>query len=174
MPSARHLEERLKVSQSVSRQASSQSGSQLGKRAGGQARTNTWLSFFQWGGGGAQLQNKGNHVSGGTVGGRMAEDSNHGRQFKSWPLDAGARRPVATFFFLDLGSNPSKHKLLTPPQKNVIQFQGGRGLKIKKNPLGDCFVGQNNDITTNIMPWGMLLERPPKRGGVWRPRSRLI
>ena len=39
------------------------------------------------------------------------------------------------FFFLDLGSNPSKHKLFDPPSpvKDVIQFQGDEGLKIKKS-----------------------------------------
>ena len=26
----------------------------------------------------------------------------------------------------------------------------------------------------DMMPWGTLRERPPKRGGVWRPRLRLI
>ena len=61
LPSARHLEERLKVSQPVSRQASSQSGSQSGKQAG----RNTQALFSGWvvGGWGAQLQNKGNKAS---------------------------------------------------------------------------------------------------------------
>ena len=74
---------------------------------------------------------------------------------------------------LDPGSNPSNHKLLTPPPhpkptptpthppKIDIQFQGDRGLKIKKS-IGGLFFGQNNDFTrgwtSNIMPWGMLCE----------------
>ena len=57
---------------------------------------------------GPQLPNKGNQDSGGTFGGRMVEHLNH-----IHPAPA-ARRPVAPFFSLYLGSNPSKHKLLTP------------------------------------------------------------
>ena len=63
------------------------------------------------------------------------------------------------------GLNPSNHKLLTPPlpppQKMGSSFRGIEASK-SKFPLGDCFVGQNNDFTrgwtSNIMPWGMLCE----------------
>ena len=54
--SARHLEERLKVSQSVSRQASSESVGQAG-------REKHTVKLFSVGGRGAQLQNKGNQGS---------------------------------------------------------------------------------------------------------------
>ena len=59
---------------------------------------------------------------------------------------------------------PSYQKLLTPPppprKKSVIQFQGVRGLRMKKFIRGR--IGQNNDFTrgwiSNIMHWGMLRE----------------
>ena len=50
-----------------------------------------------------------------------------------------------------------------PPQKSDIQFQGIEASDPpKKNDLGDCLIGQNNEFTrgwtSNIMPWGMLRE----------------
>ena len=56
------------------------------------------------------------------------------------PILAGNRRhgPISSLaLLLDPDSNPSKHKLLPPPPtptplKCGIQFQGDRGLKIKK------------------------------------------
>ena len=75
-------------------------------------------------------------------------------------------------FFLDLGLDPSKHKKLTPPQPPTPLNCGSlRGIEASKskNPLGDCFVRQNNEFTrgwtSNIMPWGMLREPPPKKRG---------
>ena len=67
-------------------------------------------------------------------------------QFESQPAIAGAGRPIHSSFSSEDGSNPSKHKLLTPPpnppppplRKCDIQFQGDRGLKIKKS-IGGSF-----------------------------------
>ena len=57
-----------------------------------------------------------------------------------------------------------------PPQKSDIQLQGIEASESKK-PLGDRFIGQNNDFTrgwtSNIMPWGMLRKRHLKSGGVY-------
>ena len=88
------------------------------------------------------------------------------------------RPPAASSFAVP---DPSEHKLLTPPppppKKSDIQSQGMEASK-SKNPLGDHFIGQNNDFTrgwtSNIMPWGMLRERLPKKGGVRDTRLRLI
>ena len=71
---------------------------------------------------------------------------------------------------------PSEQKLCPPPpQKSDLQFSGIEALE-SKNPLGDCLIGQNNDFTkgwtSNIMPWGMRMT--PKKGGIRRPRLRLI
>ena len=63
---------------------------------------------------------------------------------------------------------PPPRRPPTPnPPKLWYPVRGIKALK-SKNPLGDCFVGENNDftrgLTSNIMPWGMLGEPPPKRG----------
>ena len=82
---------------------------------------------------------------------------------------AGPISRLVDFVVPDPHSNPSEHKLLTPhppPQKCDIQFQGIEASK-SKNPLGDCFVGQNNDFTrgctSDIMPWGILHESCAQR-----------
>ena len=92
-------------------------------------------------------------------------DSHVGGSIPGWPTSHPAAQ-AASFMTPDPHSNPSGHKLLTPPppNKSDIQFQGIKASK-SKNPLGDRFIGQNNDFTrgwtSNIMPWGMLHERPP-------------
>ena len=85
-------------------------------------------------------------------GSRWVGGSNHGR-----PTTGRADR-LTSFVLLDPRSNPSEHKLLTPappPKKGDIQLEASES----KNPLGNCFIGQNNDFTrgwtSNIMPWGM-------------------
>ena len=79
----------------------------------------------------------------------MVEWSNTGEQtawrwFESRPAGLADHRlsrwVPEPFFVLDPGSNPSNHKLLSPPPhpppKNGIKFQGDRGLKIKKSSGG--------------------------------------
>ena len=108
-------------------------------------------------------------------------------QNQQWSNENAAdHRPVGRRF--DSRSADYQRRQLTPPpplpptpthpsQKSDIQFQGIEASE-SKNPLGDRLIGQNNDVTrgwtSNIMPWGMLRERPPKRGGIQRPRLRLI
>ena len=97
------------------------------------------------------------------------------------PITGRAVRPPV-FAESDPRSNPPEHKLLTPPPppKSDIQFQGIEASE-SKNPLGDRFIGQNDDFTrgwtSNIMPLGML--SPPKgiyvvyppKGGVYDVRA---
>ena len=92
----------------------------------------------------------------GTLSGRVIEHSspkwpgaglNPGWRFADRQLRRSTPEP---FFILDPGSNPSNHKLLTPPPpnpptpppKNGIQFQGDRGLKIKKSIWGIVLLGK--------------------------------
>ena len=67
-----------------------------------------------------------------------------------------------SLFILDPGSNPSNHKLLTSQPQKMVSSMRGIEVSKSKNPLGDCFVGQNLDFTrgwtSNIMPWGMQRE----------------
>ena len=100
--------------------------------------------------------------------------------------------------FAGQGSNPIKHKLLTPPPhtpKMVPNYGGsmvgsdrldvpgnpsmgwggggGKGSK-SKNSLGDHFVSQNNGLQGVRHPISCLgvcyANKPPKRRGVWHPR----
>ena len=140
LPLARHLEERLIVRESVS-----QSGKQLVGQAGKQTgrQKHTVGLFFS---GELQLQTVWSKKYIGITNGRVVEhstcnqacvSSNPGR-----PSPATGDRPVR-FFSPNRGSNPSEHKLLTPPLpptplKCDIQFQGDRGLKMK-NSIGGSF-----------------------------------
>ena len=76
---------------------------------------------------------------------------------------------------------PSERKLLTPPtpppQKIDIQFQGIEASE-SKYPLGDGLIGQNNDFTKGLdiqyHALGYATRMTPKKGGIRRPRLRLI
>ena len=164
MPSARHLEERLTDSQSVSQsvsQASSQSGSRWDKQA------HTVWPFFQ---SRTTSKNSGEQQTGRRSwrsSGRTLTTRLRHRWFESQPAVMGAGRSICYSFLASSGSNPSKHELLTPPPKKWYPVSGASK---SKNPLGGCFVRQNNYFTrgetSNTMPLGMLREQPPKKGGV--------
>ena len=63
------------------------------------------------------------------------------RSDAGWRLPARADRPISSVL-PDPGSNPSKHKLLTPPPKCGIQFQEDRGLNIRKSVGGSFCRGK--------------------------------
>ena len=114
LPSAVHLEERLTVSQSVS-QSGKQSVSQTVSRASRQADRNTQFGFFQWQ---TRLSTAGKgrilRSSDGPMVMQLAADMQVGGSNPGWLAVGGANRPV-NFAQFDLRSNPSEHKLLTPP-----------------------------------------------------------
>ena len=150
LPSARHLEERPTVSQSVS-----QAVSRARRQADRQAETHS-LAFFSCG---PRLQTLGSTCSAGTLSGPAPA-----RIPALGSVIAGsADRLLSPFLNSTLVAQiPLTTNFSAPPKKNGIQFQGVRGLKIKKIHLGYCCVGQNNVFTrgwtSNIMPWGMLRE----------------
>ena len=137
LPLARHLEERLTVSQSVCqsgkqsvRQLVGQAGRQTGKQKHTvffQSRTSTNSGEPQW------------HRSNRRSNGRTRACRLKCRRFNSWPAITGAGPSTHCSFSPDPGSNPSKHKLLTPSlPKMCHSVQGDRGLKIKKS-IGGLF-----------------------------------
>ena len=139
---ARHLEERLTVSQSVSqsgKQSVSQSVAQAGKQIGRQKHT-VWLFFFSRR---LRLQTVENPNFTGAVGDRVEEHS----LFNSHVVGSNPSwrwlSQVHRFFF---GRPWFKSFSALPPPKFDIQFQGERGLE-SKNPVGGRRVGQNNDFT---------------------------
>ena len=181
LPSAVHLEERLTVSQSVS-QSGNKSARQSVRQAGRQTKKHS-LGFFQWQ---TQLSTAGKGIAVATSDGPMVMQSTANTQVCG-RIPVG--RPPAVL--PDLSTLPnltlvqtllSTHKLLIPPhpppppKKSDIQFQGIEASE-SKNPLGDRLIGQNNDFTrgwtSNIMPWGMLREWTPKRGGYTTPAPAL-
>ena len=144
LPSAGHLEERPTVSQSAS-----QPGKQSVRQPGRHAGKGHSLAFLQLQ---TTITNIREPLDPGVQEQSVVEWSNtrQTNRLASVRIPAGdlliagsANRAPQPSFILDLGSNPSEHTLLTPlqpppPKKNGIQFQGDRGLRIKKS-IGGSF-----------------------------------
>ena len=101
-----------------------------------------------------------------SIGSRQVGGSNPGRS------TAGRANRPTSFVLLDPCSNPSEHKLLTPPpKKSDIQVKGIDASE-PKNPLGDRFIGQNNDLVGHpISCLGVCYENDPQKGGVYNARA---
>ena len=78
-----------------------------------------------------------------------------------------------------LGSKHNAQRFLTPsstptppppPPKMVPRYRGGKGVEIKKNPLGDSFVSHNDDFTRvfkhPISCFGVCYANEAQKGGV--------
>ena len=59
----------------------------------------------------------------------------------------------------------------TPPHPHTPPKKGGVERLESKNLLGDHFVSQNDGFTKG---WASDITHGPGKGGIWRPRLRLI
>ena len=112
-------------------------------QASTQADRNTQFGFCQWQ---TRLQTVGRTVTVTNNGRMVLQPTTHAQVSSSIPSRPTAGRPVISAQFHPR-SNLFEHKLLNPPppKKNDIQFQGIEASE-SKNPLGDRFIGQNNDF----------------------------
>ena len=116
---------RQPIGQEGGRQSVRQAGRQTVGWASRQTNRNTQFGFSQWQ---TRLQAVGRTSAVTTSCGRMvmqpATDVHVGASYRSWRIVGSAGRPVSSAQS-DPRSNPSEHKLLTPPPpQSDIKFQG--------------------------------------------------